>query len=255
MNRDPLEPKSMGREIAECLGFLLMSMGALAAWTGHLSIDKLAGYAETAKTTAGDVTSTAAGYAIPALAALAALVLMAGMLVRGVRRAASWRYRSRWAEVMRLSGLVVEDKDGVQVPQLRAIEAGPHTDLVTVRMLPGQSSAEWQAKVSRTADLLGARDAWVRTDADRPGSNVISVEFAHPGAPRRELLAPAPLSLPTGLGGRTREPVKARVQKAGIRIDWARVQLRDEDGAKVAGGVWGLRVRWGAQWTTVAISG
>lgn len=99
-----------------------------------------------------------------------------------VRLRVQWRtwgiYRSRWATVCTLCGLTAGLDGHVMVPSLRAVTIGVTSDALEVRILTGQSLADWQSRGDALAEALSAQRVTIRSI--RPGSIRIT---AHHGDP------------------------------------------------------------------------
>jgi S-DNA-T family DNA segregation ATPase FtsK/SpoIIIE len=129
------------------------------------------------------------------------IVLIVWRLVwpRGFRRCISgrirvrWRswvvYRKSWASTCALHGLTKVLDDAVLVPALQLVVIGHGLDVLTVRILPGQSTADWQKQSDTLAHTYGA--SLVRVRSMRPGVVRIEVQYADP------LAAIVPLRVPT----------------------------------------------------------
>jgi hypothetical protein len=250
-----LEPKSGAREAVECIGFLVLGTGAVAAWSGKLTVDKLVGYGRSAEAAVSTFISV---WLIPSLICLImAVIAIAGLRLAliAARRGAfkgrfkgrtGWHYRRRWNAVMHRNDLTVEtDDDRVLVPRLRSVRTGPDYDLVQVRMAHGQVPIDFHAKAERLAQEFGAAEMQVQMDRSAPLTN-IALMFSHRPRPRPGQKV---LQMPVRPH---REPVQARTQQASIQIDWARIRFRDHQGNRLPG-LWGLRVKWSGSWATAAI--
>jgi DNA segregation ATPase FtsK/SpoIIIE, S-DNA-T family len=55
-----------------------------------------------------------------------------------------WVYRHRWTAICTLHGLTAKLDDRTLVPALRSVTVGAVSDVVLVRILTGQSVADWQ---------------------------------------------------------------------------------------------------------------
>jgi S-DNA-T family DNA segregation ATPase FtsK/SpoIIIE len=65
-----------------------------------------------------------------------------------------WRYGRNWESVCTLHGLTARLGERTLVPALRSVQIGSHTDVLLVRVVAGQSIADWQKR----GDALAA--AW-----------------------------------------------------------------------------------------------
>lgn len=77
-----------------------------------------------------------------------------------------WVYRREWKSVMSLHELVEYD-DGVLLVPPKRVRCGRDSDMVLVRMLPGQVPGDWEAAAEGLAHAWGARACRVRMN--RPG--------------------------------------------------------------------------------------
>ena len=91
-----------------------------------------------------------------------------------------WRYRRRWHAVMTIGGLAPRYQGRILLPVLGRVTTTPCTDRVAVRLVSGQSSADFAANADNLADGFRARICRVRTA--RPG--MVVLEFV-----RRDALA------------------------------------------------------------------
>jgi S-DNA-T family DNA segregation ATPase FtsK/SpoIIIE len=96
-----------------------------------------------------------------------------------------WVYRHRWTAICTLHGLTAKLDDRTLVPSLDSVSIGDSSDVVVVRILAGQSVADWQNRSAALAEALGAQRVTIRSV--RPGT--IS-ETTHHGDP---LATPIPL--------------------------------------------------------------
>jgi S-DNA-T family DNA segregation ATPase FtsK/SpoIIIE len=96
-----------------------------------------------------------------------------------------WVYQRRWIAICTLHGLTAKLDDRILVPALRSVIIGTASDVVVVRILAGQSAADWQSRSEALAEAL--RALRVTVQSVRPGE--ISVTAHH-----RDALA-APLRL------------------------------------------------------------
>jgi len=111
---------------------------------------------------------------------------VSGRIFRRWRR--WWVYRRRWAKICALHGLTVTLDGSVLVPTLRTVRVGYVTDLVSVRMLLGQSVTAWQAQSEALTHAFGALAVQVR--GVKPGE--VLIEVHHGDA----LLDPIPITVP-----------------------------------------------------------
>jgi S-DNA-T family DNA segregation ATPase FtsK/SpoIIIE len=97
---------------------------------------------------------------------------------RGQWRA--WHYRRRWAAVMTIGRLALVYQGRVLLPVLGKVSATAFTDRVRVRLVSGQSAADFAARADNLAHGFGARLCRIRSAS--PGALVL--EFV-----RRDALA------------------------------------------------------------------
>jgi S-DNA-T family DNA segregation ATPase FtsK/SpoIIIE len=98
-----------------------------------------------------------------------------------------WCYRRRWHAVMTIAGLGPTYRGQITLPVLGKVQAGPCADLVTVRLVSGQSPKLFADRAEELAHGFGAHSCRVRTA--RPG--MVVLEFV-----RRDALAPVIPALP-----------------------------------------------------------
>ena len=71
-----------------------------------------------------------------------------------------WRawsaYREQWASVCALHGLTSQLNDSALVPALQRLVIGDAVDVLTVRMLAGPSTTDWQRQAEALAHAFGA---------------------------------------------------------------------------------------------------
>lgn len=103
-----------------------------------------------------------------------------------------WRrwatYRHPWPELCALHGLTVVLNDKVLVPRLHKVKIGYVTDVLTVRMLYGQTVGDWQATSDALAHAFGA--IGVRVRPVKPGW--IAVDVHHTDRLAAPILVPTP---------------------------------------------------------------
>ena len=97
------------------------------------------------------------------------------------------RYQRPWARICALHGLASTLDQDVLVPQLTRIVIGTGIDVLTARMLPGQSTTDWQKQAEALAHALGAQ--MVRVRSPQPGWVELEVQYADPLA----FVVPLPL--------------------------------------------------------------
>lgn len=229
------------RDTWDCVGMLFLTAGALTACTGNLSIDHMRAYAQTAADVAAPV-------ALGAVGVVAALVVLLGV-VRHLRAAlvtagrAYWLYRRRWAAVLADLGLTETTPAGTKVPHITGVRRVGDEDMVSVRMLRGQSAGTYHERSAALADEFGAFAARVHF-GPMPHRDVVIVFDRHRPTPRREPLAlpaPAPQSIPFYMPQPVPQhqphpaaPPKVAIQLSGLRLQivWARVQRTGHDGSR-----------------------
>jgi len=136
---------------------------------------------------------------VVALTALAVLVLLAWHMVspasfarwvatpaRSGRRAV--RYRARWASVMMISGLAPFYQGRIMLPVLGKVTSTRYVDRVRVRLVSGQSPAQFADRAENLAHGFGALLCRVR--AARSGALVL--EFVRRDA-LAQIVMPAPM--------------------------------------------------------------
>ena len=112
-----------------------------------------------------------------------------------------WVYRHRWAAICTLHGLTAKLDNRTLVPALRSVTIGAASDVVVVRILTGQSVADWQNRSAALAEAFRARRVTIRSI--RPGEIGIT---AHHG----DALA-APIRLRRGATDTRVDPSRVRV--------------------------------------------
>jgi DNA segregation ATPase FtsK/SpoIIIE, S-DNA-T family len=80
-----------------------------------------------------------------------------------------WAYGVRWRTAMMLSGLGGRFGGDEYVLRVVRVRAGRYVDRVTVRMVAGQSSADWGRRADALAHAFGARAVQVHELRRRPG--------------------------------------------------------------------------------------
>ena len=87
-----------------------------------------------------------------------------------------WVYRRRWTAICTLHGLTAKLDDRTLVPALCTVTLGTTTDVLVVRILTGQSVADWQNRSAALAETFRARRVTIRST--KPGEIMIT---AHHG--------------------------------------------------------------------------
>ena len=157
-------------------------------------------------------------------------------LVSGPMRC-RWRwlgYRRRWQAVMTISGLAPRYRGQITLPVLGKVRAGPCADLVTVRLVSGQSP---QAFADRAAELAhGFRMLSCRIRTARPG--LVILEFV-----RRDALAEVIPALPVPAVADLRAlPVGRREdgEPFTVRLHGTHLLIAGATGAGKGSYLWGL---------------
>jgi S-DNA-T family DNA segregation ATPase FtsK/SpoIIIE len=78
-----------------------------------------------------------------------------------------WRYHRHWAAVMTIGRLAAVHRGRILVPVLGKVTATPCTDLVTVRLVSGQSAADFAHRADNIASGFAVHQCRIR--AARPG--------------------------------------------------------------------------------------
>ncbi|MGW0163538.1 hypothetical protein ACWDUN_29875 [Mycobacterium sp. NPDC003323] len=235
-----------GKDTAQCVGMAALMAGGLLACTDNLSIDDMSGYARTAQDLVLPVAAGVGGAMLAVGVLLLAIRHLRVWLVAAMR--AVWLYRRRWASVLAGLGLTETEGDRVRVPRLVSVVRYGTDDVVTVRMLPGQSAVAWHENSAALAEEFGARSAKVSFGLNRHREVVIVFDRAP--NPRGPLLAlearkphPLPLALPDAAQRQANPRYAISVRGVQLRIVWARVRRineNDRTGVRAAG-----RARYG----------
>jgi S-DNA-T family DNA segregation ATPase FtsK/SpoIIIE len=112
-----------------------------------------------------------------------------------------WVYRGRWTAICTLCGLTAKLDEQTLVPAVRSVTIGASSDAVVVRLLTGQSVADWQNRSEALAEAVRARRVTIRSI--KPGTISIT---AHRG----DRLA-APIRLPRPATDTTVDPSSLRL--------------------------------------------
>ena len=118
---------------------------------------------------------------------LAVLVHPLGEMPRRGRKWRTWFYRRRWAGVMTIADLAPQYQGRILLPVLGKVTATRYTDRVHVRLVSGQSAADFAQRVENLAHGFGALLCRVRTAR----SGAVLLEFV-----RRDALAALVPALP-----------------------------------------------------------
>jgi len=100
-----------------------------------------------------------------------------------------WRYRRTWESVCTLHGLTARLGDRALVPALRSVQIGNHADVLTVRVVAGQSINDWQKRGPALAAAWRAERLTIR--ATTPGELRIIISRSD------VLVQPIALPMPT----------------------------------------------------------
>ena len=149
-----------------------------------------------------------------------------------------WRawslYREQWASVCALHGLTSQLNDAVLVPALQRLVISDAFDVLTVRMLAGQSTTDWQRQSEALAHAFGASLVRVRTA--QPGWVEIEVQHHDPLA--SVVAVPSPSSSPDLAG------IRIGVRENGspwfVRLIGRHLLVAGATGAGKGGVVWSL---------------
>jgi S-DNA-T family DNA segregation ATPase FtsK/SpoIIIE len=100
-----------------------------------------------------------------------------------------WRYTRTWESVCALNGLTARHQDRTLTPLVRSVWIGAHTDVIDLRVVTGQSVADWQKRTRELAAAWRADRLTIRATA--PGEVRITIT-------RLDFLArPVPLPRPS----------------------------------------------------------
>jgi S-DNA-T family DNA segregation ATPase FtsK/SpoIIIE len=145
-----------------------------------------------------------------------------------------WCYRRRWQPVVGIAGLAPLYQGRRLVPELGKVRAGPCADLVTVRLVSGQSPALFADRTVNLAHGFGVLSCRVRTAT--PGSVVLELV-------RRDALAVPIPALPVPQAPDLRAlPVGRREDGAVlcVRLHGTHVLIAGATGAGKGSWLWGL---------------
>jgi DNA segregation ATPase FtsK/SpoIIIE, S-DNA-T family len=84
-----------------------------------------------------------------------------------------WRYTRTWDTVCALNGLTARHQDRTLTPLLRSVWIGTHTDVLDLRVVTGQSVADWQKRTRELAAAWRADQLTIRPTA--PGEIRITI--------------------------------------------------------------------------------
>ena len=151
---------------------------------------------------------------------------------RGKRR--SWFYRRRWGAVMMVGGLAPFYQGRVLLPVLGKVASTRYTDRVAVRLVSGQSAADFADRADNLAHGFGAMLCRVRTAR----SGAVVLEFV-----RRDALAVIVAALPIPARPDLRAlPVGRREDGLPwlVRLHGTHLLIAGATGAGKASLLWGL---------------
>ncbi|WP_062887279.1 FtsK/SpoIIIE domain-containing protein [Mycobacterium avium] len=74
-----------------------------------------------------------------------------------------WRYHRNWASVCALHGLTAKLGERTLVPAVESVRIGRHADVLCLRVVTGQSIADWQKRAPALAATWGADRLTIRT--------------------------------------------------------------------------------------------
>jgi S-DNA-T family DNA segregation ATPase FtsK/SpoIIIE len=148
-----------------------------------------------------------------------------------------WRwlvYRRRWRAVMTISGLSPTYRGRVTLPVLGTVQAGVCADLVTVRLVSGQSPKAFADRAGELAHGFGVHSCRIRTA--RPG--LVMLELV-----RRDALAALIPALPVPAVSDLRSLPVGRREDGGlftIRLHGTHLLIAGATGAGKGSYLWGL---------------
>ncbi|BDB43627.1 hypothetical protein IWGMT90018_40730 [Mycobacterium kiyosense] len=76
-----------------------------------------------------------------------------------------WRYHRNWASVCALHGLTAKLGERTLVPAVESVRIGRHADVLCLRVVTGQSIADWQKRAPALAATWGAQRLTIRATA------------------------------------------------------------------------------------------
>lgn len=249
------------KDSAECVGMLALTTGALFAWTGNLTVNRIRVYVQTVIDWAPLVGVVVGSVALTVGVSLLLIRRPRGALAATVR--VWWLYRRQWVRVLHELGLTETQGDQVHVPRLMSVVRQSGSDVLTVRMLPGQAAFQWHERSAALADEFDASSAMVSFGLHRHRDVVITINRTH--TPRNsgptlalEQRKPDPLLASLELGQQKQhEKQESRlvIRASGVqlRLAWARVQRITDNGNEVlAAGRPRLGLRGEMRWATWA---
>ncbi|WP_280462858.1 hypothetical protein [Nocardia carnea] len=254
---DRQPPSEFSKAIVEGVGMLALVIVGMLVMSGIRSGDirpaeiaaEIPVWKETVMSYVPLVLGSAAALLVSVLVAV--LASRYGRAMVSDRSAVWWRYKRRWADAMaavELTGKPAKTGGPVRVPALRGASLGDTADVLTVRMLPGQTLSDWHDRAPVLARRFGATSGRIEITTGGTASDVNLVfERTESGPPERKALeAPASATVP----GLILDPAQAagmRPERVAMRawslqIVWARLRVGDDNDS----GRWwfGGRVRW-----------
>ena len=145
-----------------------------------------------------------------------------------------WCYRRRWQPVMTIAGLAPTYRGRVTLPVLGKVQAGPCADLVTVRLVSGQSPKLFADRASELAHGFGVLSCRIRTAP--PGMAVLELV-------RRDALAAVIPALPIPAASDLRALPVGRCEDGSpftIRLHGTHLLIAGATGAGKGSYIWGL---------------
>jgi S-DNA-T family DNA segregation ATPase FtsK/SpoIIIE len=145
-----------------------------------------------------------------------------------------WHYKRDWPAVMTVAGLAVHYRSHLLLPQLGRVSATSHVDRLEVRLVAGQSPADFAARADNLAHGFGAESCRIRAAA--PGTVVVELV-------RRDALAGIIPALPVPANADLQAvPVGRREDGLPwmIRLHGSHVLLAGSTGAGKASLLWGI---------------
>ena len=224
----------VGKSLLQGGGILAMIGVFVLIRSGHFHPEEIAGWVD-------PVLSSAPTIAFAVFGGLLSIGVFL-LVLRGGRAALRtwWAYRRRWAPVMVESGLTTKVNGTLKAPRLQRITSDDAIDVLTVRMLPGQTVTDWHSKAAQLASAFGAVDGRVNFGVDPTRDVDLMLLRGGNRVGARELTAGTrpPLALPSTP---TARPTTARLSGFALRIGMARLVVTDHHGIDHT--VWGWWAR------------